>query len=78
MLFNSLGEYRSRCQAAAKAAVAAIQAKVAGWVGLGQFLPFDEGMARMGAEDSVADLTKAREDLQVRPRAFRECFAECV
>lgn len=60
------------------AEVAAAQAKVAGWVGLGQFLPFDEGMARMGAEDATADLTKAREDLQVRPRAFRECFAECV
>ncbi|MFO0832795.1 MAG: NAD(P)H-binding protein [Phycisphaerales bacterium] len=60
------------------AEVAAIQAKVAGWMGLGQFLPFDEGMARMGAEDAVADLTKAREDLNIRPRAFRECFAECL
>jgi NADH dehydrogenase len=58
--------------------VAAVQAKVAGWVGLGGLLPFDEGMAKMGAEDSVADLTKAREELNVRPRGFRECFAECV
>ncbi len=60
------------------AEIAAVKAVVASHLGLGQFLPFDAGMARMGAEDSVADLTKAREELHVRPRGFRDCFAACV
>jgi NADH dehydrogenase len=50
--------------------LAALQAKVAGWVGLGGLLPFDEGMALMGAIDSTASLDKARSQLGFEPRAF--------
>ena len=35
--------------------VAAVVASAAGAVGLGKFLPFDRGMALMGAEDSVSE-----------------------
>ena len=38
---------------------AAVQAKVAGAIGLGGLLPFDEGMALMGGSDSTANLDKA-------------------
>jgi uncharacterized protein YbjT (DUF2867 family) len=55
---------------------AALQAQAASFINLGQFLPFDAGMARMGMEDSVADMTKAREELNLRPRAFQASFAE--
>jgi NADH dehydrogenase len=53
---------------------AAILAKVASFVGLGAFLPFDEGMARMGAEDAAADIAKARADLAFAPRDFKKLF----
>lgn len=54
------------------APVAAAKAVVAKAVGLGPLLPFDEGMARMGGEDSVAPSAKARVQLGFAPRAFRE------
>lgn len=49
---------------------AVAQAKVAKALGLGSALPYDEGMAVMGAMDSVADPTKAREHLGFNPRPF--------
>ena len=52
------------------AGVAALKAKAAGLVGMGRLLPFDEGMARMAAEDSLAPLHKARAQLGFAPRAF--------
>jgi NADH dehydrogenase len=45
-------------------------------VGLSGLLPFDEGMARMGAMDSTATLDKARADLGFDPSPFKERFAE--
>lgn len=50
---------------------AALIARGAHAVGLGEFLPFDEGQAKMATEDSVADMSKARLELGVTPRAFR-------
>lgn len=55
--------------------VAAIKARVAGAIGLGWALPFDEGMARMGMEDSTASLDKARLDLGFDPRPFSVVLA---
>jgi NADH dehydrogenase len=49
-------------------------AAVAGFVGLGNFLPFDVGMAKMAAEDSVADMTKATEDLGIAWKGFRSTY----
>lgn len=57
------------------AGVAALKAKAAAVVGLGGLMPFDEGMALMGAEDSVAETTKVAEQLGVRLRPFRGAFA---
>lgn len=54
------------------APIAAAQAVLAKAVGLGPLLPFDEGMARMAGEDSVAPSAKARVQLGFEPRAFRE------
>lgn len=54
--------------------VAAINAKLAGLVGLGSLLPFDEGMALMGMEDSVSETGKVGAHLGLRPRPFRETF----
>jgi nucleoside-diphosphate-sugar epimerase len=50
----------------------AIIATVASTLGLGRLLPFDKGQAIMGAEDTVGDPTKAKTDLGVAPRPFRE------
>jgi NADH dehydrogenase len=55
---------------------AAHMAALAKHVGLGGVLPFDEGMARMGAQDSVASLTKFREDFGFEPAGFRESFVQ--
>lgn len=52
------------------AEVAAVQAMVAKKLGIGGLLPFDEGMAIMGAMDTVADATKAREMLGFEGRPF--------
>jgi NADH dehydrogenase len=51
---------------------AAIMATVAKTLGLGKLLPFDKGQAIMGAEDCVGDPTKAKIDLGITPRPFRE------
>jgi uncharacterized protein YbjT (DUF2867 family) len=54
--------------------IAALQAQGAGLIGLGQFLPFDEGMAKMGGEDSVADMTKTREELGMQFKGFKSTY----
>lgn len=56
------------------AEIAAIGATVAAKIGLGPAVPFDAGMALMGAQDSTATLEKCRADLKVDPAAFREVF----
>ncbi|MEL6739668.1 MAG: NAD(P)H-binding protein [Planctomycetota bacterium] len=53
---------------------AALKARAASFIGLGDALPFDEGMALMGAEDSVAETVKARDDLGFEPASFAEAF----
>ncbi|MFO0857685.1 MAG: NAD(P)H-binding protein [Phycisphaerales bacterium] len=57
------------------AELAALKAKAMQAIGLGSLLPFDEGMAKMGAQDSFADLTKARQDLNFAPRPFARSYA---
>lgn len=54
--------------------VGAAMAKAASKVGLGGLLPYDEGMALMGGEDSTAALDKAAEHLNFNPRPFRATF----
>jgi NADH dehydrogenase len=54
--------------------IAARVAKVAALAGVGSLLPFDEGMAWMGSEDSVATLDKARAHLGFAPKAFKPTF----
>jgi hypothetical protein len=49
---------------------AAIQARAAKHLGIGSLLPFDEGMAVMGALDSTANVDKARAQLGFDPRPF--------
>lgn len=57
-------------------AEAAAQLALAGEkLGFASVLPFDAGMARMGAQDSTADLSKVRQDLRLEPRGFRGSFA---
>jgi NADH dehydrogenase len=51
---------------------AATLARVADRIGLGSLLPFDEGQALMATDDTVADPTKARVDLGLEPKGFRE------
>jgi uncharacterized protein YbjT (DUF2867 family) len=51
---------------------AAMQAKIAKSLGLGGLLPFDEGMAIMGAEDATGEVHKARAHLGFQPIAFSE------
>lgn len=58
------------------APVAARAAAVAKQLGMGRMMPFDEGMALMGAQDATASLEKAREHLNWRPAPFRESFAK--
>ncbi|HZW10579.1 MAG TPA: complex I NDUFA9 subunit family protein [Phycisphaerales bacterium] len=58
--------------------LAAMKARAMTRLGLGALLPFDEGMARMGAADSVAPATKAREHLDFRPAGFRETAAAYI
>lgn len=47
--------------------IAAAQAVVLGWLGLGAVLPFDAGMALMGQSDTVAGIGKARQHLSFAP-----------
>ncbi|HLO42334.1 MAG TPA: NAD(P)H-binding protein [Phycisphaerales bacterium] len=54
--------------------LAAMKAKAAKVAGLGWALPFDEGMARMGMEDSTASLDKARADLGIDFQPFTRSF----
>ena len=55
--------------------LAAMKAKMAAVVGMGALLPFDEGMAIMGAQDATADLTKANHQLHFQPAGFTESLA---
>lgn len=55
---------------------AAVLARVACKVGLGPLLPFNEGQAIMATEDNTADPTKARIDLGLQPRPFRQTVRE--
>lgn len=55
--------------------LAAAGAWALGQVGLSSILPFDYGMAVMGAEDSVSETEKARKHLGLSPRGFRESLA---
>ncbi|MFT5423367.1 MAG: hypothetical protein ACI89L_001144 [Phycisphaerales bacterium] len=54
--------------------LAACKARVAGLMGMGSLLPFDEGMAIMGQADSVANTDKAKIDLGFDPKPFTESF----
>jgi len=56
------------------AEAAAIQAKAAKAIGIGKLLPFDEGMAHMGAQDSTGSFDKAKLQFGFSPRPFRESF----
>ena len=56
------------------AEIAAIQAKIAGKIGLSKLLPFDQGMAIIGSQDSTGDGEKARAMLGFLPRSFRGMF----
>jgi len=56
------------------AEIAAVGATIAAKIGLGPAVPFDAGMALMGAQDSTANLDKCRADLKVDPAPFREVF----
>ncbi len=53
---------------------AAAVAKLASRLGLGSLLPFDEGMAILGAMDHLATPDKARAHLGFDPQPFRETF----
>jgi nucleoside-diphosphate-sugar epimerase len=54
------------------ARAAAVQARVAKMLGLGGLLPFDEGMAIMGSQDSVASPSKAQQLLGLQAKPFVE------
>ncbi len=54
--------------------ISALQAKAADFVGLGGLLPFDEGMAIMGAQDSVSSLERVEAYFDRQPMAFRDSF----
>ncbi len=56
--------------------IAAGVAQAAAFVGLGAFLPFDHGMAVMGASDSVAESQKAAAHLDWRPGPAMPEFSE--
>jgi uncharacterized protein YbjT (DUF2867 family) len=55
--------------------LAALGAKAAKFAGLGWVLPFDEGMARMGMQDSVASMDKVSADLGLSFQPFSASFA---
>lgn len=50
----------------------ALMARAAGWVGMGQVFPFDEGQAFMAQEDSTADMAKFEAHFGFAPQPFRE------
>ena len=53
---------------------AAAAARAARHLGLGALLPFDEGMALNGAQDSTGSPAKAAADLGFTPRSFRDAY----
>jgi uncharacterized protein YbjT (DUF2867 family) len=55
--------------------LAAAEARASAMLGMGQLLPFDEGMARMGARDNLASSCKASEHLGFTPAGYREVAA---
>lgn len=55
--------------------IVAMKAKAAQFVGLGSLLPFDEGMAIMGAQDSTSSLEKVDAYFDRDPIPFRESFS---
>lgn len=55
--------------------ISALQAKAAKFVGLGSLLPFDEGMAIMGAEDSTSSLERVEAYFDREPTAFTDSFS---
>lgn len=60
------------------APAAAMAANIAGAVGMGGLLPYDAGMAAMGAEDSTASLDKFTHDFGFTPGSFRDALREGV
>ena len=52
--------------------LAGFQARIAGLLGLGGLLPFDEGMAIMGGRDSVSDNAAVIRDFGFTPAEFEE------
>ena len=54
--------------------IAALGAKFATLAKVGQFLPFDEGMAKMGSQDSFATLDKLQTDIGFTPAPFTQTF----
>ncbi len=56
--------------------LAAAGAKAAAFLGMGGLLPFDEGMAKMGAQDATATLDKFRAHFGFEPAGFRASFRE--
>ncbi len=54
--------------------LAACAAKLAKVASLGWMLPFDEGMARMGTQDSLASMDKVKADLDLEFRPFTASF----
>lgn len=55
--------------------IAGMKAKAAQFVGLGGLLPFDQGMATMGAQDSTSSLERVEAFFDREPHAFRESFS---
>lgn len=58
----------------APADIAALQAQAAGFIGLGDLLPFDAGMATMGAEDSASSLDRTNAYFDRVPASFTDSF----
>jgi NADH dehydrogenase len=58
----------------APADISALQAKAAKFVGLGNLLPFDEGMATMGAQDSTSSLERIHAFFDREPIGFTQAF----
>ncbi|MEM0983565.1 MAG: NAD(P)H-binding protein [Planctomycetota bacterium] len=60
------------------ATIAAAKAQAFKLIGLGALLPFDEGMARMGGEDSIASTEKAAWHLEFVASGYEEKLPEYV
>ena len=55
--------------------IVSMKAKAAQFVGLGSLLPFDEGMAIMGAEDSTSSLERVEAYFDREPMPFTDSFS---